>query len=124
MTAYVPFGPLSLVELDPQTDSPRHWVYVCHPYSGYVEANCERVRQICRGLVRERALPIAPQLYLPAFVDEVTERELALALCLELLEACSEVRVYGGTMTDGMQRELAHARACGIRIHFVAEVRS
>ena len=63
-------------------------------------------------------MPVAPQLYLPQFVDERTERERALDLCLELLDACDEVRVYGGTVTAGMRAELARAEAKGIPVRF------
>ncbi|HMA96874.1 MAG TPA: DUF4406 domain-containing protein [Polyangiaceae bacterium] len=88
----------------------RKRVYVCHPFSGDVSGNAEKIRKICRELVDEGVLPIAPQLFLPAFIDETTERELALELCCEFVELSDEVRVYQANPTTGMGRELERAK--------------
>jgi hypothetical protein len=69
-------------------------------------------------LLAERVLPIAPQLYLPHLIDEATQRERALDLCLELLATCDEVRVFGRRVSPGMERELQHAARLGIPIRF------
>ena len=98
-------------------------VYVCHPFAGDVPGNTTRVRAICRALADSGFLPVAPHLYLPRFLDEATERERALAVCLELVAACDEVRVYGGTVTAGMMREIERAEALGLPVRIVgAEV--
>ncbi len=97
-------------------------VYVCHPYSNNREINVAQVTFICRALVANNVLPIAPHLYIPQFVDEETDREKALELCCDLLGICDEVRVYGGTITEGMQREIEHAMQRGIRVRFVEEL--
>ncbi len=97
-------------------------VYVCHPYSDDPTGNTERVRKVSRRLVSEGVLPLAPHLYLPQLVDEATQRERALALCLELLDTCDEVRVFGGRISDGMERELQHASRCGIPVVFEGRV--
>jgi len=67
-------------------------------------------------------MPVAPHLYLPQLVDESSEREQALQLCLELLGTCDEVRVYGDSVTEGMERELREAKRLGLHAHFVREV--
>lgn len=94
-------------------------VYVCHPYRNAPAENVERVAEICRALSASGYLPIAPQLYLPQFMDEATEREAALAHCLELLDASDEMRVYGGSITEGMRLELRRAKARGIPVRFM-----
>ena len=94
-------------------------VYICHPFAGDPGENARKVRVICRSLVESGDLPIAPHLYLPAFLDEKTERDLALVLCLELIAVCDELRVYGGTVTAGMRREIDRAEALGIPVRFV-----
>lgn len=96
-------------------------IYVCHPFSSDPEGNARTVRTICRALVESGCLPIAPHLYLPAFVDERTERELAVALCLELVAVCDELRIYGRGVTAGMRREIDRAEALGIPVRFVGE---
>ena len=109
----------------PRAEGRRLRVYVCHPFGGDQEGNARKVRVICRALVEGGHLPIAPHLYLPAFVDEGDERDLAIALCLELVAICDEVRVYGGTVTGGMRREIDRAEALGIPVRFVTpEARS
>jgi hypothetical protein len=84
----------------------RRRVYVCHPFANDPAGNIERVRAISQFLIDDGALPIAPHLYLPQLVDEASGREQALALCLELLGTCDEVRVFGDLVTEGMEREL------------------
>jgi len=95
-------------------------VYVCHPFSADPDDNACKVRSICRSLIEGGGLPIAPQIYLPLFVDERTERELALSLCLELVAVCDELWVYG-PVTNGMRREIRRAEALGIPVRCITE---
>ena len=97
-------------------------VYVCHPFRDAPEANTARVRAICRSLVEIGHVPVAPQLYLPHFVDESTERERAMRLCLNLLDACDEMRVYGAPVSDGMRLELDYADYQAIPVRFEEEL--
>jgi DNA polymerase III subunit epsilon len=94
-------------------------VYVCHPYRNAPKENVERVTAICKALSASGHLPVAPQLYLPQFMDEATDRERALAMCLELLDASDEVRVYGQSITAGMRLEIERAEARGLPVRFV-----
>jgi hypothetical protein len=91
-------------------------VYVAHPYSNDPAGNVERVRAICRAVVAEGHVPIAPHLFLPAFVDEATERDLALRLCLELVEGCDALWFYGTCISPGMEREISAAQVRGIPV--------
>ena len=90
-------------------------VFVCHPFAGDPEGNVLKVRDICARIVFKDVLPLTPQLYLPHFIDEETQRDLALRLCLELVELCDEVRVYGEP-TKGMRLEIAEGKRLGIPI--------
>lgn len=91
-------------------------IYVAHPHSDDVAGNVERVRAICRAVVDEGHVPIAPHLFLPAFVDETTERDLALRLCTELVGGCEALWFYGTRITPGMEREISAAQALGIPV--------
>ncbi len=91
-------------------------VYIAHPFGGDVAGNVERVRTICKRVVEEGHLPIAPHLYLPAFMDEETRREQALGFCVELVGLCDALWFYGTSITPGMERELSAARERGIPI--------
>jgi len=100
-------------------DHRRRIVYVCHPYAGDTAGNIEAVREICRELVQEGLLPIGPQIYLPQFVDESTERETALSMCTQLVELCDEIRVYGDRVTSGMFREIDHAARVSVPVRWM-----
>ncbi len=89
-------------------------VYVCHPFAADPAGNVERVRRICEALKHE-CVPLAPHLLLPTYIDEATERPLALAHCLRLVAAADEVRVFGAP-TEGMQLEIAEAQRLGIPV--------
>ena len=90
-------------------------IYVCHPYRSDPKANQVQVARICRHLVRSGHLPLAPQVYLPAFLDEATERAQAIQLCLRLVGLVEEVRVYGKP-SEGMRLEIAEAGRLGLPI--------
>lgn len=101
----------------------RRRVYVCHPFADDIEGNVLKVRAISRRLLDAGVFPVAPHLYLPQLLDEATEREKALAWCLELLDTCDEVRVFGGRITAGMKRELECALEKGLPVRFEREGR-
>lgn len=91
-------------------------VYVAHPYSDDPVGNVRRVRAICRAVVDEGHVPIAPHLFLPAFVDEATERDLALRICTEFVTCCDALWFYGTRISPGMEREISAAQAHGIPV--------
>ena len=90
-------------------------IYVCHPYRSDPTGNRRRVARICRRLVRSGHLPLAPQVYLSAFLDEATERAVAMRLCLRLVALADQVWVYG-TPSEGMQIEIAESERLGIPV--------
>jgi hypothetical protein len=68
---------------------------------------------IVRQILLQGHIPLAPQIYLPQVIDEATERELALKICLGLVALSDEVRVYGEP-SAGMRLEIAEAHRLGI----------
>jgi hypothetical protein len=94
-------------------------IYVCHPDLYDPRITRRRVRRICRAVVATGQVPIAPQLYLPTFLDPQRESARALAIRFELISACHELRVYGSTVTREMRREIDHAVALGLPVRFV-----
>ena len=97
-------------------------IYICHPFADNVPVNKARLRALCHCLVERGALPVAPQLYLPEFVDEEVEQNRTRALCLELVNTCDEVRIFGDQITDDMMRVLRYAKARDIPVRFEREV--
>ena len=93
-------------------------VYVCHAFAGDCRRNRERLLGICRNITEQGHTPLAPQLVLPEYIDEDTERELALKHYLQLLELVDEVWVYGQP-TAGMEQEITAARETGISVRML-----
>ena len=79
-------------------------IFVSHPFSSDPVRNAKSVLPVARAIASAGHLPFAPQLYLPQFTDESSERNLATKLCLEFLVRSDEVWVYGEP-TDGMRLE-------------------
>lgn len=90
-------------------------IFISHPFSSSPEGNCSRVAKVARRLALEGHLPIAPAIYFPAFLEEATERSLAMKLCLQLVALADEVRVYGEP-SEGMRLEIAEAERLGIPV--------
>jgi len=91
-------------------------VYICHPFRGEVAANRDRVRRLCAAVKRDY-VPLAPHLMLPAYIDEATERSLALEHGLALLRGADEVWVCGPRVSDGMAGEIAEASRLGLPVY-------
>ena len=92
-------------------------IYVCAPFSADPVSNTARARIIARCLVHAGHLPVVPHLLFPAILDEGTDRDLALQLCLRLVQLVDEVWVYG-RLTEGMRLEISAAEKFGIPVRF------
>ena len=90
-------------------------VFISHPFSSDPALHSSTVANITRRIALKDHLPLAPQIYLPVFLNEDTERDLALKLCLQFVALADEVRVYGEP-TEGMRLEIAEAQRLGIPI--------
>jgi hypothetical protein len=96
-------------------------VYICSPYSGNKTENQKKARSYCRFAVDSGVIPLCPHLLLPQFMDEETERDLALFMDLVLMSKCKEVWVFGEKVTKGMRIEIARARKRGQKVRFLSE---
>ena len=85
-------------------------VYICSPYAGDVESNIEKARRYSRFAVESGCIPIAPHLLFPQFMSEKDERDEAMHMNLVLLGKCSELWVFGETITKGMGVEIRKAK--------------
>lgn len=102
----------------------RPLVYICSPYAGDVEINAENARKYSRFAVENMAIPFAPHLLMPQYMDEGTERELALRMGMIFLSKCEQVWVFGERVSDGMAYEIRKATNMGKKIrYFTADYR-
>ena len=99
----------------------RPLVYICSPFRGDEAGNMQRARRYCRFAADRGVIPIAPHLLFPQFMEEKTERELALFMGLVLLGHCSELWVFGGRISDGMRAEIAKAQKRQMKIRYYTE---
>ena len=81
----------------------------------------QRARRYCRFAADRGVIPIAPHLLFPQFMEEKTERELALFMGMVLLGHCSELWVFGGRISDGMRAEIAKAQKRQMKIRYYTE---
>lgn len=100
-------------------------IFICSRYAGDIEHNVEIAQALCRMAVEAGYAPLAPHLLYTQLLDESdpVQRNLGISLGLRFMEACDEVWVYiGNGISDGMRREIAHARLLGKTIIVIREV--
>lgn len=96
-------------------------VYICSKYRGNVAHNMAMARRYSRFAVDQGCVPLTPHLWLPQFLSEETERELALRIDLRLLERCDELWVCGDEISEGMAREIERATDMGLPLRHITE---
>ena len=120
LTAY---EALLAIEREAKKAAFRPLVFICSPLAGDVEHNL-RARRCCRFAVMKGAIPLAPHLLFPQFMDDgdKTQRNLAIFMGLVLLSKCHELWCFGNKISPGMAIELEKAKRLGIPIrHFSGE---
>ena len=98
-------------------------VYICSPLSGDIPGNQEKARHFCRFAVDRGAIPLAPHLLFPQFMDDgdSDERSLAMFMDMVLLGRCEELWVFGSTISKGMRAEIRKAGRKNIKIRYFTE---
>lgn len=90
-------------------------MFIISPFKGVEDAH-KKVHAICREVVLEGYVPIAPHGYFTLFLDDEdpTERLLGIAAGQVLLAKCSRARIYGKYISDGMKSDINVCVALGI----------
>lgn len=101
----------------------RPLVFICSPFAGDIEVNTERTKNYCRFAVEQNAIPIAPHLLYPQFMDEhdPDSRKLGLFFGRVLLGKCQELWVFGDTVSEGMSYEIRKAQKHNMLIRYFTE---
>lgn len=112
----------ALKKVDKGIKNYRPLVYICSPYSGDTEGNTLKARRYSRFAVDKGAIPITPHLLLPQYMDEATERELAMLMDMVILDRCKEVWVFGDFISAVMQSEIDRAQKKQMTIRYFTDV--
>ena len=99
----------------------RPLVYICSPYAGDIERNTYRARAFSRFAVEKKYIPIAPHLLCPQYMDEETERWLALKMGIVFMGKCEEIWVFGDEISEGMAAEIDKARRMRKKIRYFTD---
>ena len=102
-------------------DRSRPLVYICSAYSGDRIAGTENAKRYSRYAVDQGAIPLAPHLLMPLYMDEESERGQALFMDLVFLRRCDEIWVFGPEITSVMQAEIDQARKLGMKTRYFVE---
>lgn len=99
-------------------------VFICSLYSGQTPAQIDKhvfqANIYCRIAFDAGYFPIAPQCYLPNFLDDSDrkERKKAFQLGLKALRKCSELWVFGELKSEEMRAEIECAKEHNIKIRY------
>lgn len=95
----------------------RPLVYICSPFAGDVESNISVARKFCRYAVDHNAIPVAPHLLFPQFLNDndPRERESGLFFGKVIMDKCQEIWVLNNRISSGMFAEITRAEKKDIK---------
>lgn len=98
-------------------------VYICSPYAGDIPHNIEAAKAYSRFAVAMGYIPLAPHLLFPQFLNDSNyqDRQLGLYFGIVLMSKCSEIWVFGNTISPGMAAEIQRAKCKKYRIRYFTE---
>lgn len=98
-------------------------VYICSPYAGDIVRNVENARRYSRFAYEEGAIPFAPHLLFPQFMDDSNfkERRTAINFNKIMLSKCDELWVFGSRFSSGMSDEICEAERKYMKIRYFTE---
>lgn len=113
-------GALTEIDREEKQKAYRPLVFICSPFAGDVENNLKNARRYSRFAVSNGAIPFAPHLLYPQFLDDrdKAQRSLGIFFGLVLLGKCDQMWVFGSEISKGMRLEIDKARKRGIPIRF------
>ena len=95
-------------------------VFVCSPSSGDDTKHIENARRYCQFVFNQGAVPFAPILYFPQFLDDKDEEQhqTTVGAGLVILAEADELWAFGDKLTGDMRLELGAADAFAIPMRF------
>ncbi len=119
------YGALSAIEQEEKKAARaaryRPLVYICSQFSGDVPGNTQKAIRYSRFAVDSHAIPIAPHLLFPLFMDEETERDLAMFMDMVILGRYEELWVFGGMVSADMKAEIDKAKRKNMTVRYFTD---
>ena len=119
------YGALSAIEQEEKKAARaaryRPLVYICSQFSGDVPGNTQKAIRYSRFAVDSHAIPIAPHLLFPLFMDEETERDLAMFMDMVILGRYEELLVFGGMVSADMKAEIDKAKRKNMTVRYFTD---
>lgn len=85
-------------------------VYISSKYSGDTTTNSVDAKRYSRFAIEHGVIPIAPHLSFPLFMDEKTERDIAMYMNEVLISRVDDLWVFGNELSSGMKVEVEAAK--------------
>ena len=122
-TSYAALSEIRREEKAAKRTAYRPLVYICSPFAGDMERNTQRARRYSRFAVRNGAIPFAPHLLFPQFLDDgkPAERAIGRFRGMVLLGKCEQLWVFGKTISTGMAAEIEKAEKRDMVIRYFTE---
>ena len=95
------------------------FVYICSNYSGNTCRDVKKARDFCSFAIRKNYIPLASYMLFSKLMDadNPINRELAMIL----LGKCSELWVFGNTISKAMAEEISNAKKLKLLIRYFNE---
>ena len=99
-------------------------VYICSPFAGDTTRNTLHAQRYCRYALGEGAIPLAPHLHYPQFLDDEDpeQRRLGRFCAHVLLGRCDALWVFGSHFSKGMTAEIDRAKKRGMPIRYLNDI--
>ena len=85
-------------------------IFISHPYKNSPDVNKNKTQEICKQVMEDGHLPISP-LHLFSFMNDDSARDDIIAWCLDMINLCDEIWVFGDS--EGCNIERIHAENNG-----------
>ncbi len=118
-----PYEALMAIEEEAKKSKFKPLVYICSPFAGDIDFNISRARGYSRFAVAKNAIPLAPHLLFPQFLDDEDkqQRKLGIFMGLVLMSKCQEFWCFGSKISKGMAIELEKAKKRKMIIRYFNE---
>ena len=100
--------------------SDKKLVYVSSPFTENDKGNHEDARRYCMYVINCGAVPFAPQLFFPQFLDtsDAEQRKICSGAAIVILAECDELWAFGDRISETMRLELKVADGLAMPMKF------